>query len=447
MDPQIRYCTTSDGVRIAYTVSGNGPALLWAPDLPNSHVLLEWQQPGISNQLEALAETFTVVRFDARGVGLSDRDVTDFSLGARLRDLEAVVAALSATGTAQFALMAIEWSGPMVITFAATHQGAISHLILLDTFARSADFAMHPRNQASMDLLSRDWEMFTDSRIALAIGIGKRDAGSYGEFYRSCVTQETARLMFPQLAQDDATGLLGSIRLPALILQHNEIRTRTADMAKALAAGIAGSELAMIDGGYLDGYPRITNLITRFVQGFDARTNVGGTAVILFADIVDSTRITERIGDAAFRERARTLDERLRAVIRAASGTPVEGKLLGDGVLAVFTSARQAIEAALRCAAAGADLELQLHLGIHAGDVIREGDNVYGGAVNIAARISGLSAPDEVLVSATVRDLARTSAGVTFEDRGEHALKGIDDPQRVFAVISPSPIVGEGAGG
>ena len=67
--------------------------------------------------------------------------------------------------------------------------------------------------------------------------------------------------------------------------------------------------------------------------------------------------------------------------------------------------------------------------------MIREGDNVYGGAVNIASRISGLSAPDEVLVSATVRDLARTSAGVTFEDRGEHALKGIDDdPQRVFAV-------------
>jgi class 3 adenylate cyclase len=159
-----------------------------------------------------------------------------------------------------------------------------------------------------------------------------------------------------------------------------------------------------------------------------------GTAVILFADIVDSTATTETLGDAAFRERARQLDERLRAAIRAASGTPVEGKLLGDGVLAVFSSARQAIDAALHCAAAGGEFGLQLHLGVHAGDVIREGDNVFGGAVNIASRISGLSAPDEVLVSATVRDLARTSAGVTFDDRGEHALKGVGEAVRVFAV-------------
>ena len=71
---------------------------------------------------------------------------------------------------------------------------------------------------------------------------------------------------------------------------------------------------------------------------------------------------------------------------------------------------------------------------LHAGDVIREEGNVFGGAVNIAARICGLSAPGEVLVSDIVRGLARTSAGVVFEDRGEHALKGVADVQRVFAV-------------
>ena len=104
-------------------------------------------------------------------------------------------------------------------------------------------------------------------------------------------------------------------------------------------------------------------------------------------------------------------------------------------MLAVFTSAREAIGAALRCVSAGDDAGLPLHLGLHAGDVIREDNNVYGGAVNIASRISGLSAPGEVLVSRTVADLARTSAGVRFEDRGEQALKGIDDPVRVWAVL------------
>src|SRR5207247_9101073 len=124
-----------------------------------------------------------------------------------------------------------------------------------------------------------------------------------------------------------------------------------------------------------------------------------------------------------------------RAIIREHSGTPIEGKLLGDGVLAVFTSARQAIEAALACGRAGDEAGLPLHLGLHAGDVIREENNVYGGAVNIASRISGLSAAGEVLVSDTVRALARTSAGVQFADRGEQAAKGVGEPVRVCAGV------------
>jgi class 3 adenylate cyclase len=160
------------------------------------------------------------------------------------------------------------------------------------------------------------------------------------------------------------------------------------------------------------------------------------TAIILFTDIADSTALTERLGDAAFRERARTLDASLREAVRAHDGRPIEGRLLGDGMLAVFSSARRAIEAALRCAGAGDELGLPLHVGLHAGDVIREEANVFGGAVNIAARVSSLAAPGELVVSSTVRELARTSAGVTFEDRGEHALKGVADPMRVWRVVA-----------
>jgi class 3 adenylate cyclase len=159
-----------------------------------------------------------------------------------------------------------------------------------------------------------------------------------------------------------------------------------------------------------------------------------GTAIILFADIVDSTALTERIGDDTFREKARGLDEAMRDAIRTNGGSPVEGKTLGDGVLAVFTSAKQAIACAQACHEAASAAGLSLHAGIHAGDVIREADNVYGGAVNIAARVAAAAHAGETLVSGTVRDLARTSAGVSFEDRGEQALKGIDDPVRVFAV-------------
>ena len=120
--------------------------------------------------------------------------------------------------------------------------------------------------------------------------------------------------------------------------------------------------------------------------------------------------------------------------MRDAGGAPVEGKVLGDGVMGVFTSASEAFAAARRCIELSAESELLLHVGLHAGDVFHEEGNVYGGAVNIASRICGMSAPGEILVSATVRELARTSAGVVFEDRGEHALKGVEDAVRLYVV-------------
>jgi class 3 adenylate cyclase len=158
------------------------------------------------------------------------------------------------------------------------------------------------------------------------------------------------------------------------------------------------------------------------------------TVVILFADIVDSMPQTERLGDAGFRERARELDGLLRTHVREHRGATVDGKLVGDGILAIFPSARSAIACALQCGALSASVELELHLGIHAGDVIRDGNNIYGGAVNIASRISAATKAGEILVSDTVRGIARTSGGVSFEDRGEYILKGIDEPMRLFNV-------------
>ena len=187
----------------------------------------------------------------------------------------------------------------------------------------------------------------------------------------------------------------------------------------------------------------VVDAIVEFVEGAapprpaandaPAPAATGGTAIILFTDIVDSTPLTERIGDAAFHAASRTLDAAVRGAIRESGGQPVEGKVLGDGVMGIFTSAAQAIAAARRCRELSADSELRLHLGLHAGDVIRDGGNVYGGAVNVASRICAMSG-GEILVSATVRELARTSAGVTFEDRGDQVLKGVTEPVRLYSV-------------
>jgi class 3 adenylate cyclase len=162
-----------------------------------------------------------------------------------------------------------------------------------------------------------------------------------------------------------------------------------------------------------------------------------GTVVILFLDVADSTALTEQLGDSAFRSRASKLDAVLRQAIIDTGGIPVEGKVLGDGVMALFRSARQAIECAGHCKAAGDEAELPLHLGIHAGDVTREGNTVYGGAVNLAQRVTDRSLPGQILVSDVVRGLARTSTDVAFRDLGAHVLKGVSEAVRLFEVCGP----------
>jgi len=161
-----------------------------------------------------------------------------------------------------------------------------------------------------------------------------------------------------------------------------------------------------------------------------------GTVNIMFADIANSTDLTEELGDAAFRARARELFATSVAIIKEYDGSLIEGKLLGDGVLAVFNSTHSAIECAIQLNLASSASELKLHIGLNAGDVIKEDNNIYGGAVNLAARISGSSEPGEILVSDTIRNLAKTSTNVSFNPKGEYTLKGISEPHQLYGITA-----------
>ena len=231
---------------------------------------------------------------------------------------------------------------------------------------------------------------------------------------------------------------LPNVRCPTLVLQPEGAQHHRAREGREVASLIPQATYVGLPGG--NGAPywglkHYMNILVKFLGAAEVSAAVpSGTAVILFADIADSTALTEQLGDTAFRDKARELDDALRQAITSNGGAPVEGKLLGDGVLATFGAAREAIACALACHESAAAVDLALHVGIHAGDVIRESNNVYGGAVNIASRVASEAAAGETLVSATVRELARTSAGVSFEDRGERELKGVGESVRVFAV-------------
>jgi class 3 adenylate cyclase len=264
---------------------------------------------------------------------------------------------------------------------------------------------------------------------------------------RASVTGEMAAALLEMSYACDVTAELARITAPTVIIHRDHDRAVAFRLGRALAAHIAGARLVTLEGQvhwpWAGDMHSVTNAIVEFLnpeRGAHAAASsatasqASGTAVILFTDIVSSTELTERMGDSRFRDASRALDAGLRAAIRVAGGAAIEGKLLGDGVLATFPSAAQAIDGARRCLALSAASELGLHIGLHAGDVIREEGNVFGGAVNIASRICGLSAPGEILVSDVVRGMARSSAGVEFEDRGEQEMKGVGEPVRVYAV-------------
>jgi class 3 adenylate cyclase len=430
MEPRIRYARTTDGVNIAYAEAGAGRPLMAMPSPGFSHAELSWKvYPGVSQA----ASRFHTVWYDARGTGLSDRDAIDFSIEAMLHDLEAVVAEVNFDW---FVLVAFSQAVPTAVNYTVANPERVSHLLLFDGYRSFRDYAETPAWKASASLLELDWLLYTETFGQVIWAHSNPEFGrQFGEFMRACSEPEAHRALWRAWETYDVTELLAQIAVPTLVIHNRSNRWTPLAAGQRLAAAIPGARFATIDD---IAYARVNEIIEAFLAETEA-PDLGsvlpsGTAIILFADIVDSTALTERLGDAAFRAKARDLDATLRTVIRENSGTPIEGKLLGDGVLAVFTSARQAIEAALACGAAGNEAGLPLHLGLHAGDVIREDNNVYGGAVNIASRISGLSAPGEVLVSDIVRGLARTSANVGFEDRGEQQLKGVGEPVRVGAV-------------
>jgi len=403
MEPRIRYAKTSDGVSIAYAVFGEGPPIVHLGSFPGgAH---HYSHSATSRRrIDRLVDLgWRVVRYDGRGTGSSDRDAVDFSLEARLRDLEAVVDRL---GLERSPILAHRRSAFAAIAYSAQRPQRVSRLVLLTPYASGALLFATPTGRAlkaMRPLLEEHWELMTLNIAYLDFRFDDRElADERASAYRSGIAPDAYRALDEADEGIDVTGFLGSISAPTIVIEDTSTpysgrMAELSSMVKKVAAAIPNSRLVTTDDFVIptdeflrEGLP---------AAGREAELPSGMTA-ILFADITDSTALTER---------------------------------LGDGVLAVFSSARQAIEAALACARSGDDAGLPLHLGLHAGDVIREENNVYGGAVNIAARIAGLSVPGEVLVSDIVRGLARTSADVVFEARGEQALKGVGDPVRVFA--------------
>jgi pimeloyl-ACP methyl ester carboxylesterase/DNA-binding CsgD family transcriptional regulator len=225
---------------------GEGPPLVHTPPFPLGHLTVEWQNPGNSAYSRKLAEHSTLVRYDGRGSGLSDRDVTDLSQGARTRDIQAVVNHL---GLESFALLGFGHSGSTAIAYAAAQPERVSHLILWHSYARASDVTNISRIEAARSLIARDFNLYAELEGYRVSGwAGGRAARWYAEFVKQSVTPEALIAAYESIANVDVAGLLPLVRAPTLVMARRSSEVLPLAVARDLAATIPSARLVLLEG-------------------------------------------------------------------------------------------------------------------------------------------------------------------------------------------------------
>jgi class 3 adenylate cyclase len=443
MEPRIQYAQTKDGVSIAFWTLGEGTPFVGMPTIPMSHIQFEWQIPEIRRWYERLAEKRMLVRYDGRGSGLSDREVADYSLDAFVLDLEAVVQRL---GLERFALLGPIQSGPVAVAYAAWHPERVSHLILWCSWARTRDTAS-PQLRGWRRLLDVDWETYTETVAHSTMGwsIGE-PARRFAALVRESVTPEAARAALGANREFDVTALLPQVRSPSLVLHRRELRWLDVAIARGLASRIPHARLALLEG--TAGAPALGDMeavlaaIDEFLGGGEeaaaaAEPAPGAFRTVLFTDVEGSTALTQRLGDAKAREVLRPHERMVREALRAHGGSEV--KTMGDGFMASFSSATRALECAIAMQRAfaehneAAEEPIRVRIGLNAGEPVAEEADLFGTAVQLAARICAYAQPGEILAADVVQQLA-AGKDFSFADKGEATLKGFEKPVRLHEV-------------
>ena len=441
MEPQVQYCTTSDGVRIAYTTTGAGPPHVFVTEQVVSHVQLESSQPVFRRLLGGLARHNTLIRFDGRNTGLSDRGLEIEADSTKL-DIEAVVRRV---GLEAFALTGVQLQSVGVIRFAAEHPEQVMRLVFVDGFSRISDFVGTQPARALAAAIQVDFELGTELIGAAAFGAGRDESRDYGAYIRSCVDAT----FFGNIGNDellpDVTDLARTLAVPTLILKHAGVQYVSMDMVRNLAASIAGARLSIVPGGWADDPEGLADRIGEFINDTPASPSVArkdertavSTRTVLFTDIVGHTEMMQRLGDARGRDVLREHERITRDTLKAHGGAEV--KTMGDGFMASFGSVTRAMDCAIALqrafAAHSASMPEPLHVrvGLNAGEPIEEDGDLFGSTVILASRIAAKAGAGEILIPEPLRHLLSGKSYV-YADRGETVLKGFEDAMRLYEV-------------
>jgi pimeloyl-ACP methyl ester carboxylesterase/DNA-binding CsgD family transcriptional regulator len=252
VEQQIRFCTTSDGVRLAYAIHGSGAPVVkagtWLTNLE-----YDWESPVWRHWLDALADGYTLLRYDERGGGLSDREIVDLGFERWVDDLGTVV---DAAGIDRFALIGISGGGPLAIAYAARHPDRVARLVLYGTYLRGREHRGPDAREESETLVSlvrTGWgranpvfrRVFTNLFIPDAT---EEQMAWFDELQRRSMSAETAARVRVARAEVDVTDLAPQVHAPTLVLNARHDATVPFEEGRSLAAMIPGARFVPLEG-------------------------------------------------------------------------------------------------------------------------------------------------------------------------------------------------------
>lgn len=439
--PDTMYATSGD-VNIAYQVIGDGPLDLvfvmgWV-----SHLEYFWREPSFARFLLRLASFSRLILFDKRGTGLSDRvPIKELpTLEQRMDDVRAV---MDAVGSKQAALCGVSEGGPMCSLFAATYPEKTLALVMIGTYAkriRDDDYPWAPtpeHRQQFFEEMREQWggPVGLEER-APSVADDPQFRDWWATYLRMGASPGAALALTQMNAEIDVRQVLPSIRVPTLVIHRSEDQCLKVEEGRYVAGKIPGAKYVELPGR--DHLPFVGDQdgILDEVEGF--LTGVRHTlepdrvlATVLFTQIIGAAEHAELMGERDWQ----ALIDRLRTYVRKEvewfRGRDID--MMGDRPLAIFDGPARAIRCASTISEHGSRLGVNMRVGLHTGECDMVDGKVGGIAARIGAQVANKAAPDEVLVSSTVKDLVAGS-GISFQDRGSHRLDGVPGEWRLFGV-------------
>ena len=440
MTPETHFAE-NDGVSIAYQVFGDGPQdLIYIPGwLSNLDIF--WEEPRVARFLLSLARFSRVIVIDRRGTGLSDR-VAPPTLEVQMGDVTAV---MDAAGSNRAAFFGNSEGGSMCALFAATHPDQTTALIMVGSYAKwikSDDYpygAEPDQAEQWFHQVENEW----GGPIAIdfttpSLSNDEKHRQWTAKFYRSSASKADAIAMLRMNADIDLRAVLPSINAPTLVLQAKEDLTNSLESGRDLASRIANAKLVEMDCKDHVPWGDCSEVISREIQDFlgeekKVRVTDRVLTTVLFTDIVDSTQLAHDYGDEKWSDLLEGHHEAVRRELEIFRGHEV--KTTGDGFHATFDGPARSVQCAVAIRESTRRLGLNVRIGIHTGECEVRGQSLEGVAIHMAARVSGMAAGGEILVSRTVKDLVAGS-GIEFKDLGTYSLKGIPDEHQLYRVVA-----------